>query len=121
MKPKVKVLALGILLIFICFTSSQAGTSGKIAGTIKDSETNQPLPGVTLLLEGTNIGTSTDEDGDYFLINIPVGSYALKAALIGYETIKKFSVKVFTDLTTPIDFQLKPSPIPLTSSITVVA
>jgi len=121
LKAKIKGLGLTIILIFFSFSVLQAGTSGKIAGNIKDLETGQPLPGVTVMLEGTNIGTSTDEDGDYFLINISVGSYILKASSIGYESVKKIQVKVFTDLTTPIDFQLKSSPIPLTNPITVVA
>jgi hypothetical protein len=121
LKDKIKGLGLTIILIFFSFSVLQAGTSGKIAGTIKDLETGQPLPGVTVMLEGTNIGTSTDEDGDYFLINIPVGSHILKASSIGYESVEKIQVKVFTDLTTPVDFQLKSSPIPLTNPITVVA
>ena len=59
-----------------------AGTSGKIAGTINDKVTGQPLPGATIMVLGTNMGTSTDEDGDYFLLNLPPVNYTLKATLI---------------------------------------
>ncbi len=80
-----------------------AGTGGKIAGTIKDRHTGEPLPGATIRVLGTNIGTFTDEDGDYFLINLPPGDYTLQATLIGHEPVIQKDVKVFLDLTTPVD------------------
>ncbi|MGB2698043.1 MAG: TonB-dependent receptor [Candidatus Zixiibacteriota bacterium] len=97
------------------------GTSGKIAGTLRNKITGGPLPGVTIMISGTNIGTSTDEDGDYFLINIPPGNYTLQATLIGYEPVFQKGVKVLLDLTTPVDFELMSSPIELVEGITVVA
>ncbi len=98
-----------------------AGVAGKIAGTIKDTHTQEPLPGATIRLLGTNIGTFTDEDGDYFLINLPPGDYTVQATLIGYEPVIQKNVKVLVDLTTPVDFRLRSSPIELAQGITVVA
>jgi outer membrane receptor protein involved in Fe transport len=98
-----------------------AGTSGKIAGIIQDQESGLPLPGATVMIKGTGIGTSTDEDGEYFLINVPVGTYTVEVSLIGYRLMKKTKVTVLLDLTTPLDFELKSSPIELEKAITVVA
>jgi len=45
-----------------------------VKGIVSNSSDNQPLPGVTVLIKGTNTGVSTDIDGKYE-INIPSVSY----------------------------------------------
>ncbi|NVM01832.1 MAG: carboxypeptidase-like regulatory domain-containing protein, partial [Candidatus Helarchaeota archaeon] len=73
------------LLIFLSFNMGiYAGTTGKVQGTILDSESNEPLPGVNIMIEGTTLGAATDESGFFFIINIPPGTYSLKASMIGY-------------------------------------
>ena len=53
-----------VLLLFICFkTFAQSQT---ITGVVTDGQ-SQPLPGVTVLLKGTNTGTTTDPTGTYSL------------------------------------------------------
>ena len=65
------VIATG-LLVLLASQVVQAGTAGKIAGVIKDTESGIPLPGASVIIKGTSIGTSTDEDGEYFkAITIP--------------------------------------------------
>ncbi len=118
------VCALAVLSLAVILwspTTVWAGTSGKIAGAIKDQESGAALPGATVMIKGTGIGTSTDEDGEYFLINVPVGTYTVEVSLIGYQLVKKTKVTVLLDLTTPLDFELKSSPIELEKAITVVA
>ena len=55
-----------------------------VTGTILD-ENNVPLPGATIMVEGTSIGTTTDFDGNY-TIGIPEGATKLSISYIGYET-----------------------------------
>lgn len=111
----------GCLFFLITVSFAQAATTGKIAGVVKDKQTGESLAGATIKVVGTTIGTSTDEDGDFFLINLPVGTYTVEASLIGHESVKKTQVKVLLDLTTPVDFELKTSPIILAEVLTVVA
>ena len=56
----------------------------QITGTVTDSRTGDPLPGVTVLVKGTTVGTISENDGSY---NIPVaqGSAALVFSFIGYQ------------------------------------
>lgn len=110
-----------LVQILFGMVSVWAGTAGKIAGVIKDQESETPLPGASVMIKGTSIGTSTDEEGEYFLINVPVGTYTLEVSLIGYRPVNKTQVVVLLDLTTPLDFELKSSPIELEKAITVVA
>ncbi|MGB2988566.1 MAG: TonB-dependent receptor [Candidatus Zixiibacteriota bacterium] len=113
---------LGTGLLFLLLSQfAWAGTAGKIAGVVRDSEGGQPLPGATVMIKGTSIGTSTDEDGEYFILNVPVGTYVVEASLIGYQTIIQTQVTVLLDLTTPLDFGLSSTPIELKKGVTVVA
>ena len=54
-----------------------------ISGTVTD-ENGEPIPGATVIVEGTNIGTVTDIDGN-FNINAEVGN-VIQISFIGYET-----------------------------------
>ncbi|MBU1357089.1 MAG: TonB-dependent receptor [Candidatus Edwardsbacteria bacterium] len=97
-----------------------AGTTGKIVGTVTDSETKEPIPGAVVELLGTTIGANTDMDGRYFIVNVPVGTFSLRARMMGYETVTITNVKSIMDLTTTINFKIKPTVI-LSEGITVTA
>jgi len=97
-----------------------AGVTGKIAGTVRDVETGERLPAANVILVGTDLGASCDAEGDYFIINIPPGIYALEARMMGYESVTQTGIRVNTDHTTPVDFELRSTPVEV-PSITVVA
>ena len=86
-----------------------AGTTGKIVGTVIDAETKESLPGAVVEILGTNLGANTDLDGRYFMVNVPVGTFAVQARMMGYESVTKTNVKSLMDLTTTINFALKPT------------
>ncbi len=94
------------LVFFILSISLNAGTTGKIAGKVFDASTNELLIGVNIMLVGTSMGAATDIDGNYFIINIPPGSYEIKASLIGYAPTIIQNIKVSVDQTTRIDISL---------------
>ncbi|MGB8658728.1 MAG: TonB-dependent receptor [Candidatus Zixiibacteriota bacterium] len=116
-----RAVLLACLFILIFHQVTLAGTAGKIAGVIRDAETKEPLPGATIMIRGTSIGSSADEDGEYFFLNVPVGTYTVETSLIGYQTVTQTQVTVLLDLTTPLDFQLKSAPIELKKGVTVIA
>ncbi len=103
---KVKIL---LILLFLCFFEQIlfAGTTGKIAGTVKDASSGEPLPGVNILLEGTKIGAASDKDGYYVIINIPPGTYTISAMMMGYKKFRMEQVRVNIDLTRTIDISLE--------------
>lgn len=55
-----------------------------IKGKITDSETKEPLPGVNILVKGTQSGTSTDATGSYTL-SVPDANAVLVLSFVGYE------------------------------------
>ena len=60
-----------LALIILASLPLSAAPLGKLAGTIKDAETGEALPGVNVLIVGTTMGATTDLDGRYFILNVP--------------------------------------------------
>jgi outer membrane cobalamin receptor len=94
------------LLLFVSSSLVFGGTTGKIAGVIKDKDTGEPLPGVAVMIVGTTMGAAANENGEYFILNLLPGVYKLRATLIGYAPFEVDNVSVSLDLTTTIDFDL---------------
>jgi TonB-linked SusC/RagA family outer membrane protein len=66
--------------------SGGAGQSYTLQGRVTD-ERGQGLPGTTVLLTGTTLGTATNSEGAYVLpVNVAPGSYTLTFSIIGYKT-----------------------------------
>ena len=89
MKLKKLLLSSAVCILILAFLVTQyafSGITGKVSGFVKDAETGDPLPGVNVMLEGTSMGGATDLDGYFFIINVPPGSYVLKATMMGYKT-----------------------------------
>lgn len=57
-----------------------------ISGTVRQAAGKQPLAGVTILVEGTNIGTTTDARGQFSLTLAQRGNVMLVVRYIGMET-----------------------------------
>ena len=86
-----------------------------------DKATGDELPGATIRVIGTQFAVKADLDGEYYIINLPVGEYSLSVTMMGYETTIIQDVRVLMDLTTPIDFDLNESPLEMQKSVTVLA
>ena len=112
-------LVLGTLLLCIG-GSAFAGTTGKIAGTVKGSD-QTPIPGANVMLAGTTLGGVTDVDGGFILLNIPPGVYAMRVAMIGYKQTLVEAVRVRNDLTTTVNVTLSPTVLESGETVTVVA
>lgn len=110
-----------ILLMLILAPVTDAGVGGKISGVVVDVQTDEAIIGASLQIVGTSIGTVTDEDGEYFLIDVPSGKYELSVSSIGFETIIKQNVRVLMDLTTPVDFEMSVQPVELDRRVIVQA
>lgn len=91
-----------------------AGVTGKIRGKVIDKETKEALVGANVAVEGTSLGARTDVDGEYTVLNVPAGTYAVKASFIGYAFTNVSNVRVSADLTTQLDFSLSTEAIQIT-------
>lgn len=94
------------LMVLSMVSFSMAGVTGKIAGRVTEKGIDEGLPGANVIIKGTTMGTATNIDGYYFILNVPPGTYAVEARMMGYNPIVKTGVKVTMDLTTTVDFAL---------------
>ena len=72
-------------LLFL-YNSTIYSQKGGVKGTISDSKTQELLIGANILIQGTDLGTSTDLDGSYLLANINPGDYNLVFSYTSYKT-----------------------------------
>ena len=120
LRRTVPVLTLVLLGLALVASPAFAG-NGKVAGTITD-ESGQTLVGASVSTEvgGVRVGTTTDQSGRYFILNVPPGAYTVQASYVGHQTVRKTDVNVRLDLTTDLDFALRTEAIQ-GRTVTVVA
>ncbi|HSN47335.1 MAG TPA: carboxypeptidase-like regulatory domain-containing protein, partial [Flavobacterium sp.] len=70
------------LLLFLPFSVLAQGT---LEGTVIDSRSNQPIPGVNVVIQGSSMGTQTDFDGNFKLPKINKGD-VIVFSFIGYSS-----------------------------------
>ena len=61
---KYSLIIISILIINIL----NAGTTGKISGAVTDVNNNEPLVGCNVIIESTGMGSSTNINGEYFML-----------------------------------------------------
>ena len=74
-----KQLLIGLLMVFTTMTGF-----AQITGTVVDAESNSPLPGATVVIKGTQIGTTTDFDGLFSISDASEGD-TLVITFIGFD------------------------------------
>ncbi|MEZ4902409.1 MAG: TonB-dependent receptor [Spirosomataceae bacterium] len=104
--------ALTTITFFFISATLFAQNNGTILGIVKDKRTQEPLIGVTVQVENTTQGVTTDTDGKYKII-LPVGSYNLKATFVGYKAESKFNLVLTSGNAQQINFELEEEAIQL--------
>jgi len=96
-----------IKISFVIISTSilMAGTDGQIRGSVKNIE-GEALVGAQIFIESLGIGAVADIEGNYILINIPVGAYDIQATMISYGTQVIQDVDVMMDNTVWLNFSL---------------
>jgi TonB-dependent starch-binding outer membrane protein SusC len=102
-----------ILAAFVLFGALSAYGQG-VRGVVQDASTGEPMPGVNIIFQGSQIGTSTNADGVY-LLEVPSLDGTLEFRFVGYRT-----AEVPIDGRTQINVQLE-SDVILGEELVVVA
>jgi TonB-linked SusC/RagA family outer membrane protein len=74
-----------LIVAFVCLAVSAWAQERTIRGSVTDGDTDEPLPGVNVIIKGTTVGTITDIEGAYTL-SIPNDANTLVFSSIGYVT-----------------------------------
>lgn len=91
-----------LLIVFSIHAYSQ--TDANIVGHVVSN--GEHLPFATISIQGTTIGTATDNSGHYQLNNLPEGDFLLKASAVGFKT-KEVAVKLEKEKTVEVKFELE--------------
>lgn len=79
---KISILLVGLLFMGLGFLQAQGGN---VSGTVTSSEDGMPIPGVSVVVTGTNTGITTNIDGNYSL-DVPADATTLTFSFVGMKT-----------------------------------
>lgn len=79
---------------------------GEVQGVVRDKNTQEPLVGAAVIIEGTQTGAPTDLDGR-FRFSVPTGSHNIKASILGYKPLTKYNIVVTAGNAAIISFELE--------------
>ena len=96
------------------------GSNGKITGTVSQKTNGEPAVGVNIILVDSYMGAATDENGRFTILNVPPGTYSLRADAIGFAQVVVQNVRVTTSQTTELSIKLEESVVE-GQEVTVVA
>ena len=96
------------VLIFVLITTLVLAQTGSVRGFVYDKETGEPMMLTNVMLENTQIGTTTDVNGYFVLSKIKTGNYSIKVTSLGYETYTA-PIKVEKNKVLALKIDLAPS------------
>lgn len=76
-------------LLIAATLNASSKEQGVISGTVLEKDSGEPLFSANVLLLGTTLGSATDEEGRFRIVNIPHGDYVLQVSFIGYTTYEQ--------------------------------
>ena len=94
-----------ICLAVVAYATTAGAQSGALAGRALDAESNDPIGWVTVLVEDTERGQITDEQGRFFFADLPVGQHIIETLHISYHNTR-FAVEIKAGDTTHVDLRI---------------
>ena len=99
----IKYLIIG--LMFFGISSVVLAHTGAISGKVISKTTNQPMKNTNISIIGTSLGTATNSEGEFNILEVPCGFYKITSSNIGYED-KTIEITVLPDDTIEVLFEL---------------
>ncbi len=110
--------ALALCAVLAIGSAATAGTVGKLTGLVTD-EKGEPLPGASVVLEGTRRGAVTDSEGLYLILSVDPGFYRATASMVGYHTVTQEQISMRAESTTTVNFTLREEELELEEMVVV--
>jgi TonB-linked SusC/RagA family outer membrane protein len=90
MKERIGLRAILCAVVALALSGAGAATAhaqqtGTVQGVVLDATTQRPLVSAQVTIQGTQIGTLTNAQGRYQLVNVPAGQHSLRVELVGYS------------------------------------
>jgi len=98
------------LLVVSASIAAHAHQGGTIRGRVTEAESQKPLVGAHIVIEGISMGVSADREGAFVIERVPAGSYMLIATFVGYAPAR-VSIEVVAGQDLQVTAVLHPSAI----------
>jgi len=103
---RLPVSLLFLTLLLLAPLTVAAQSTGTVQGRVVDASDGSPLPGANVVVDGTTMGTSTNQNGRYELRNVPAGEQTLVVSYVSYQE-KTVDVTISADQTVSKTVDLK--------------
>ena len=100
-----QLLVATVLMLPLFAASPVSAQTGQITGTVTDAQSGAPIGEVQVYLVGETLGALSRADGRFLILNVPAGSYEVRAERIGYAATSE-TVQVTAGTTTTLDFRM---------------
>jgi len=107
---------LPVLLLMVC--SPAWGQTGTITGEVTDANTGETIPGVNVVLEGTQQGTTTGAEGTFTISGVEPGTHTVVASFVGYAQATE-EVAVTAGEEAQVNFQLQETAVTMDEVVAV--
>ena len=95
-----------IILFSWIFSTVYAQQTGEVRGRVFNAVNNEGIPFANVVVLGTDIGTVSDENGNYILKDLKPGLYNIRASFVGYKPKTLFEIQVSLARAVRLDFDL---------------
>jgi TonB-dependent starch-binding outer membrane protein SusC len=99
-------MALALTVGLAASASAVDAQTGQVIGQVRDAGSGQPLGEAQVHIPAEGLGVLSRADGRFLLLNVPVGTYQLRAERIGYAASVQ-EITVTADQATQVDFNLE--------------
>ncbi|HPJ63801.1 TonB-dependent receptor, partial [Lentimicrobium sp.] len=100
-------------LLLVLFSFAAIAQNGTIRGRVFNEKSNEPLPFTNIVIFGTNIGSTSDLDGNFIFTGIQPGFVKLAATSVGFESYVSEEFQVTNAKTVFVDIPMRETTIQL--------
>jgi hypothetical protein len=109
------------IALVLAISASALAQTGHIIGKVSSAKTGEPLAFANVVVIGTKMGGMTLNDGSFKITGVPVGSYTVKAMMMGYTAVEKPGIAVNSGAEVTVEFTLEETIVSRTAEIVVEA
>lgn len=102
-----------LFILTLTFTMNVFSQVGIIKGRIYDARNNEAIPFSNIFIEGTDLGATSDYDGNFIITNVSPDIYRLTAKSLGYETRLTEEFQVLSGKTVFVDIPMNETAVAL--------
>ena len=96
----IKQITKAVLVLLVCFATALSAQAQSIvvSGTVRDKLTREPIPGVSVTIKGTTVGTSTSESGNFSFSTNEKPPFTIIVSFLGYTSVERTITESSTHL-----------------------